>query len=107
MTRGLAATTLIAVMLGGCAGATTDFVSDGPSLRPAQDGLDVVGSGGRQIGFGREAAGALASAVKVAGGSAVPVTCGAGPSAHRVGPVTMVFTGGAFTGWATAGTPCA
>ena len=102
----------LAVATGGCVAIPASApapVSD-LSLRPAADGLDVVGSDGRQIGFGRAASGALASAARVAGVMPVAVPCGTGREGRQVGGVTMIFARGSFVGWATdgaaAGTPC-
>ena len=83
----------------------------GLSLVPAPGGLDVAGSGGREIGFGRARDGALATAARIAGRAPRPVPCGAGREGQSIGAdLVMVFTDGAFSGWQTpgrsAGTAC-
>ncbi|TFL20141.1 hypothetical protein [Jannaschia formosa] len=78
-----------------------------PGLRlvPAPAGLDVAGSGGREIGFGRDRAGALASVARVEGASPRAVACPApGLDAFRTeGGLVLVFTGTSFVGWAQDG----
>ncbi len=81
------------------------------ALVPAPGGLLVEGSGGREIGFGRDRSGALASIAKVEGGAARPVACGAGREAFATaGGLGVVFEGGTFVGWrdvtAAAGRGC-
>ncbi|MEM7709586.1 MAG: hypothetical protein AAF264_02310 [Pseudomonadota bacterium] len=101
----------LALVLGGCAATEPSTPPSPLTLMPAAGGLDVVGSGGREIGFGRERPGAVESAIRVAGGSAEAVPCAAGRDGVRVdASLTMIFTGRTFTGWETdeaaAGTPC-
>ncbi|MEM7643665.1 MAG: hypothetical protein AAF366_14200 [Pseudomonadota bacterium] len=81
------------------------------TLVPAVGGLQVAGSG-REIGFGRDRDGAVASAASVTGAAPEPVPCAGGRQGVRVdASLTMIFTGRTFTGWETedgaAGTPCA
>lgn len=99
---------VITVFLAGCAGAAVAPVSrvspvpSAPlSLSPTPRGLDVTGSGGREIGFGRAQAGALASAERVSGGTARAVPCGGGREAYDIDGIAMVFEGGRFVGWRT------
>ena len=98
----MAALTLAA----GCAAATAPPAAGPPSaglvLVPALGGLDVVGSGGREIGFGRARDGAIESGARVTGSRPVPVPCGAGREAVALGPLTMVFEAGRFVGWRVA-----
>ncbi|MEM7488023.1 MAG: hypothetical protein AAF390_02755 [Pseudomonadota bacterium] len=103
---------LAALVLAGCGAAQPDAPPSPYALVPASGGLDVAGSGGREIGFGRDRDGALESALRVAGGPATAVPCAGGRDGVRVdASLTMIFTGRTFTGWQTeeaaVGTPCA
>lgn len=105
-----------AVALAGCGGPVAEERGAAPpatglTLVPTATGLAVEGSGGREIGFGRDRAGALQSALRVAGGRANPVDCAeAGRDGARLGGLVMVFEAGAFIGWsagsAAAGARC-
>ena len=97
---------VLALPLAACAAASP---SSGPgpgparglTLVPVADGLEVAGSGGRRIGFGRDRAGAVASAARVAGAAPRAVACAAGTGV-AVGDLVMVFDGrDAFAGWTT------
>ncbi|WP_139212409.1 hypothetical protein [Jannaschia pohangensis] len=84
----------------------------GLTLVPASDGLDVVGSGGRQIGFGRDIAGVLESVARVEGRPPRAVDCAPGMQAFATrDSVRLNFSGGKFVGWdtvaASAGRTCA
>lgn len=104
---------VLAVLLSGC-------VAEGPGpasapelvLVPAPGGLDVAGSSGREIGFGRAQAGALASVAKVEGAVPVSVPCGGGRQAFRTAAgLRLVFEDARFVGWSdgadAAGRGCA
>lgn len=99
---------LAALLLAGCAPSDGQSGRDvqparGLTLVPAPGGLEVAGSGGREIGFGRDRAGALESAARVAGRRPEAAPCAApGRDAARLGDLTLVFERGAFVGWATA-----
>lgn len=72
----------------------------GLSLRPAPNGLAVDGSGGREIGFGRAQAGALAAIARVEGRVPRAVPCGGGREAFAAdGGLRVVFEAGRFVGW--------
>ncbi|MBM2575834.1 hypothetical protein JQC91_05895 [Jannaschia sp. Os4] len=104
---------LAALVLAGCVASSS---GSGPSsvaglaLVPAPDGLDVSGSGGRQIGFGRDRDGALATAARIAGEAPRAVACGP-REGQALGDLVLVFERGTFVGWqrggATAGRACA
>ncbi|MEM8850121.1 MAG: hypothetical protein AAGE03_08805 [Pseudomonadota bacterium] len=103
---------LVVLALIGCATVDPTPPPSPYTLVPASTGLDVAGSGGREIGFGRDRDGALASASGVTGAPPQPVPCAGGRDGVRVdASLTMIFTGETFTGWQTedaaAGTPCA
>ena len=101
MRRALGA--VAALALAGCQAATVAPVPSGLTLVPAPGGLDVAGSGGREIGFGRAEAGALASVARVEGVAPRPVACGAGRTAYETGAgLTLVFEREVFVGWADA-----
>ncbi|PWJ22233.1 hypothetical protein [Jannaschia seohaensis] len=75
------------------------------SLVPYEGGLVVVGSGGREIGFGRDRPGALASVARVEGVAPRPIPCaalGRDGFVTREG-VTLIFTEHSFVGWAQDG----
>ncbi|WP_308917066.1 hypothetical protein [Jannaschia sp. LMIT008] len=92
------------LLVAGCAVATAPPGLPGLALVPAADGLDVDGSGGRQIGFGRDRAGALDSVARVTGRRPIPVACGGGRDAFDAGGgLILVFEGRSFVGWRTAG----
>lgn len=69
------------------------------SLRPAPGGIEVAGSGGREIGFGRAQAGALAAIARIEGRAPRAVPCGAGREAYDTRDLCVVFEGGRFVGW--------
>lgn len=97
---------------GGGIGQRTPSPVAGLTLLPRAGGIEVVGSGGREIGFGRDRDGALATAARIAGRRPEAVTCLPGREGLRVAPdLVMVFSDTTFTGWqaggASAGTPCA
>ena len=111
------ATLAACLLAAGCAAApiaTTPRVSGPPAaalrLVPAPNGLDVAGSGGREIGFGRAQAGALAAAEKASGGTAAPIRCGGGREAFALEGLILVFETQRFVGWrrgeAEAGRGC-
>ena len=91
--------------MAGCAAAPPLLPRDAgaPAARltlvPASGGLDVAGSGGREIGFGRAQAGALASAERASGGTARPSRCGGGREAFDLEGLTLIFENGRFVGW--------
>ncbi|WGH77464.1 hypothetical protein [Jannaschia ovalis] len=106
----------LAVALTGCTAAAPNLSPTPPprglALVPAPGGLLVAGSGGREIGFGRAQAGALASVAKVQGATPVPTGCGRGRQAFRTAEgLVLVFEAGRFVGWAgvagAAGRGCA
>ena len=106
------AAAVAALLLAGCVaapGGPRPSALSGLSLVPAADGLDVAGSGGRQIGFGRDRDGALATAARVSGETPRAVSCGA-REGRALGDLVMVFERGAFVGWqaggASAGRAC-
>ena len=109
MRRTKTTTTMAAVTLAACAGPVAEErgvvpPAVGLTLVPTATGLAVDGSGGREIGFGRDRAGALQSALRVAGGRADPLACAeAGRDAARIGSLVMVFEAGAFVGWSAGG----
>ena len=85
----------------------------GLSLQPGPRGLLVVGSGGLEIGFGRDRMGVLESIGRVEGASPVPRSCDVGRAAvETVGGLSLVFADERFVGWEapdgrSAGQPCA
>ncbi|UWQ21609.1 hypothetical protein [Jannaschia sp. W003] len=102
---------LLVLLLGACQPGPAPETARGLALVPAAGGLDVAGSGGREIGFGRDRLGAIESAAKVTGLRPRAVACAApGRDAVRFGELEMVFERGAFTGWRTpegaAGAAC-
>jgi hypothetical protein len=90
---------LCALMLAGCAGGGA---RDMLSLVPVADGIEVAGSGGLRIGFGRDRDGALASAASVTGAPLQTVRCASGHEGVRVDDdLVMVFRSRTFVGWQT------
>ena len=90
-------------VLTACAGAPDpDAAPARFALVPAPGGLDVVGSGGREIGFGRAQAGALESVRAVTGDTPRAVACDSGRDAYAVGDLTLIFEARRFVGWRTA-----
>lgn len=74
----------------------------GLSLVPAAGGLTVAGSGGREIGFGRDQIGALESITRIEGTAPRTVPCGNGRQAFAAkDDLRLVFAGGTFVGWST------
>ncbi|WP_298429023.1 hypothetical protein [uncultured Jannaschia sp.] len=102
------------LILSGCVAAPASQ-PDAPSrfsLVPAPGGLDVAGSGGREIGFGRDRDGVLQSVARVEGRAPRPVACGGGRDAFAASDdLTLVFEGRRFVGWSgaagAAGRTCA
>ena len=105
---------ILAVLgLAGCVPAGTTGVPapapvqrvSGLTLIPGPGGLTVGGSGGREIGFGRDRPGVLESVAKVTGAVPVAVACpAAGRDGFRVGlDLVIVFEGKTFVGWETTG----
>ena len=95
----------------GCGGRDPAPPRPAYALAPAAGGLDVVGSGGREIGFGRDRAGVLASVEAVTGIRPRPVDCAGGREALSTGALTLVFEARRFVGWrdadgASAGAGC-
>ena len=72
----------------------------GLRLVPVPSGLRVDGSGGREIGLGRDRLGALQSAARVEGEMPRPVSCASGREGFATkGGITMVFEAGRLVGW--------
>ncbi|WP_179380885.1 hypothetical protein [Jannaschia marina] len=90
------------LVLAGCQTVSASAPSglSGLSLVPAPGGLLVEGSGGREIGFGRDQTGALESVARVEGTSPRAVACPSGRQGMetRTG-LTLVFERGTFVGW--------
>lgn len=83
----------------------------GLTLVPAAQGLDVAGSGGREIGFGRDRRGVLESVTRIEGRPPVPTPCGTRDGYETASGFTLIFDDlRRFVGWqrdATgAGVPC-
>ncbi|MEL6585453.1 MAG: hypothetical protein AAFY65_02090 [Pseudomonadota bacterium] len=103
---------LIAIAVGGCATASAPPpATPAFQLVPAAAGLDVAGSGGREIGFGRDQLGVLRTVARIEGRAPEEVPCAApGRVAYGTKAVMLVFERGAFVGWATdaarAGATC-
>lgn len=100
--RGVAALGLMALAACQPAEPSGPVRTPGLSLVPAPGGLLVQGSGGREIGFGRDQAGVLESVARIEGTAPRPVPC----SDRRVafstaGTVRLVFERGSFVGWQT------
>ncbi len=69
-------------------------------LAPAPGGLDVVGSGGREIGFGRAQLGVLQSIARIEGVAPRQVPCGPGQEAYATDSgLRLVFEDQRFVGW--------
>lgn len=98
--RGLGAVAL-AGLLSACGAGVPDAGGEGRfSLVPAPGGLDVAGSGGREIGFGRDRPGVLETVARVEGRPPRPVSCAGGRSAATLRDGTViVFEGETFVGW--------
>lgn len=72
----------------------------GLSLVPSANGLMVAGSGGREIGFGRDQAGALSSVTRVEGRPPQTTDCQSGRQAFTTANgLRLVFEKGTFVGW--------
>jgi hypothetical protein len=120
MPRPAAAAICCALALAGCGSPAwrdlgADPANDAPgaprlALVPAAGGLDVAGSGGLEIGFGRDRAGVLAAVGRVTGAAARAAPCGGGLAAVRFDGLVLVFEGPRFVGWrdgaARAGRGC-
>jgi|GEM_PF-2641183 len=83
----------------------------GLTLVPASGGLLVNGSGGREIGFGRDQPGALQTVARIEGMAPRGTSCGSGRQAFVTkGNLQLVFESGTFVGWTsgsdTAGRTC-
>ena len=102
----LTAALLALAALAGCGvspdGPPAPRPAPGLTLVPGPRGLDVAGSGGLEIGFGRHERGVLESAARVAGARPRPVSCGGGRNAAAIGELTLVFENRRFLGWRTA-----
>lgn len=108
----VAALSLLALAACQPAGPVAAPGGGGLSLVPAPGGLLVQGSGGREIGFGRDRQGALDSVARVEGMVPRGVACGGERVAFTTASdLRLVFEGGAFVGWQTemrsAGRICA
>ena len=105
--------TLFVMALSGCQAATpTVPPANDLSLVPASGGLDVAGSGGREIGFGRDRIGVLESVTRVEGRRPRSVSCLFGRDAFETASgLRLVFAGNTFVGWESpagkAGRGCA
>ncbi|CTQ48895.1 hypothetical protein [Jannaschia donghaensis] len=109
---GLAVVVLAACQPTGGADIRSGDGIPGLSLVPAPGGLMVAGSGGREIGFGRDRIGALQSMGRIEGRSPQPVDCPA-PGRDAFDTTTglrVIFEGEKFVGWTngvgTAGRTC-
>ncbi|MGB3408548.1 MAG: hypothetical protein WBA67_13770 [Jannaschia sp.] len=84
----------------------------GFDIVPAIGGLDIEGSGGLEIGFGRDASGVLESIGRIDGRMPVPIRCeGSGLSGYAADDgLVIVFADQRFVGWqmkgARAGRSC-
>lgn len=82
------------------------------ALVPAAGGLSVTGSGGREIGFGRDRPGALRTVARIEGRMPASAPCAApGLEAFRTRDgLDLIFTATSFVGWrngpAAAGRAC-
>ncbi|MCK0168844.1 hypothetical protein MWU52_14890 [Jannaschia sp. S6380] len=78
---------------------------DGPgagryTLVPAPGGLNVEGSGGREIGFGRDRPGVLQTVERVERQAPRAAVCGPGRDAVLLRDGTrLIFEDGTFVGW--------
>ena len=101
--RGALAAGALLASLGACGPGAPDLSeARGLALRPMAGGLAVEGSGGREIGFGRAQAGALAAMAKVAGRAPRPAACRPGREAFALGGLRVVFEAERFVGWQDA-----
>ena len=103
---------LALAVLAGCQPESGPGRATGLALVPAPGGVRVAGSGGLEIGFGRDRAGVLQSVSKVEGRAPTPVPCGAGRDAVATADgLRLIFEGKRFVGWdgagASAGRGCA
>ena len=101
----LAGVGFLCLALAGCAPDTAGSPSrSGLTLRGALAGLDVVGSGGLEIGFNRAQTGVLDSVAKVEGRAPRPSVCPVpGRNAWRTrSGLVLVFEADRFVGWASA-----
>ncbi|WP_299821387.1 hypothetical protein [uncultured Jannaschia sp.] len=91
----------LALSLTACqASLAPDPPERGLLLVPGPNGLDVVGSGGLEIGFGRDRSGVLESVARVEGRESRPAACGSGREAYATrGGLRLVFEGDTFVGW--------
>ncbi|CTQ32454.1 hypothetical protein [Jannaschia rubra] len=106
----LSVVALTACAPGATGGGSTRLA--GLTLVPAPGGLDVAGSGGREIGFGRDRPGVLDTVARIEGVAPRPVPCGSGRDAYATaGGLRLVFRGRTFVGWDSvsdrAGLSCA
>lgn len=95
---------LVLLVLAACqpAGPSAPVGTSGLTLVPAPVGLLVQGSGGREIGFGRDQAGVLESVARIEGTAPRTVPCGGGRVAYAtIRSVRLVFERGSFVGWQT------
>ncbi|WP_092640423.1 hypothetical protein [Jannaschia faecimaris] len=91
---------LTACQPGATARTATLVGQPGLSLAPAPGGLIVVGSGGREIGFGRDQKGALESVARVEEAAPQPTVCGNGRDGFLTkSGLRLVFEDGRFVGW--------
>ncbi|MEM9796173.1 MAG: hypothetical protein AAF919_06775 [Pseudomonadota bacterium] len=69
-------------------------------LVPAERGLDVSNSGGREIAFGRARLGVLETVSRLEGAMPREVRCNIGQSAFRTrSGFLLIFEEGRFVGW--------
>ena len=107
----LAAALSVLLMAGCGADAPGSAGRSDLALVPAPGGLDTAGSGGREIGFGRDRPGVLESVGRIEGQVPRPVDCGSGREAYATSEnLRLVFEGRTFVGWespdAAAGRGC-